>query len=86
MYDIYKQLAALAEGVTKELNLNKKICARGIGKNYSIQRIFFGQLGGDAHPNLDYVHESFISPPPPNISIWKAGSQKFSHHFYLGHS
>ena len=28
----------------------------------------------------------FISPPPPNISIWKAGSQKFSHHFYLGHS
>ena len=28
----------------------------------------------------------FISPPLPNISIWKAGSQKFSHHFYLGHS
>ena len=28
----------------------------------------------------------FIPPPPPNMSIWKAGSQKFSHHFYLGHS
>ena len=33
-----------------------------------------------------WQRNTFISPPPPNISIWKAGSQKFSHHFYLGHN